>query len=94
MSVEVFSADEEPWPAPEENYIMELGRQWYANGDQEARAEFFQLATDLMQSGEAARVINACQLLAEEISDQSPEVSQELMALSLNAFQSQITARV
>ncbi len=92
VSVELLSMDGQPLPAPEEDSMMKLGRQWYANADQEARAEFFQLASDLMQSGEAERVIDACQLLVGEISDLSSEVSQELIALSMNARQSLITA--
>ena len=92
VSVEAFSPDMQRLPEPDEDELMELGRQWYADGDQEARAEFFQLTTDLMRSGEAGRVIDACQLLVGEISDQSSEVSEELVGLSLKARQSLITA--
>jgi hypothetical protein len=92
VSVKAFTPDMQPLPAPDEDELMGLGRQWYADGDQEARAEFFQLTTDLMRSGEAGRVIDACQLLVGEISDQSSEVSEELVGLSMKARQSLITA--
>jgi hypothetical protein len=92
VSVKAFSPDMQPLPEPEEDELMELGRQWYADGDQDARAEFFQVATDLMRGGEAGRVIDACQLLVGEIFDQSSDVSEELVGLSMKARQSLITA--
>jgi len=74
VSVKAFSADMQPLPEPGEDELMGLGRQWYADGNREARADFFQVTTDLMRSGQAGRVIDACQLLVGEISDQSSEV--------------------
>ena len=92
VSVKAFSPDRKPLPEPDEDELMELGHRWNSDGDQDARAEFFQLTTDLMRSGEAGRVIDACQLLVGEISDQSSDVSEELIALSMKARQSLITA--
>jgi len=92
ISVKAFDPDMQPLAEPDEDDLMELGRQWYADGDQDARAEFFQSTTDLMRRGEAGRVIDACQLLVAEISDPSSEVSEELVALSMKARQSLTTA--
>lgn len=92
VSVKSFSADMQPRPEPEEDELVLLGRQWDSAGDLEARAEFFGLATDLMGSGQAQRVINACHLLMGEISDASSEVVSELMELSRKAHESVITA--
>jgi hypothetical protein len=92
VSVKAFAPDMQPLPEPDEDELMELGRQWYADGDQEARAEFFHLTTDLMSSGEAGRVIDFCQLLVGEIFDQSSDVSEELVGLSMKARQLLITA--
>ena len=92
VSVKAFSPDMQPLTEPDEDDLLELGRQWYADGNQDARAEFFQLTNDLMQSGEAVRVIDACQLLVGENPDQTSEVSKELISLSTKARQSLITA--
>jgi hypothetical protein len=92
VSVKAFSGDRKPLPEPDEDELMELGRQWYADGDQDARAEFFQVTTGLIRSGEAGRVIDACQLLVGEISDQSSDIPEELIGLSTKARQSLITA--
>jgi len=92
VSVKAFSLDMKPLPEPDEDELMGLGRQWYADGNQEARVEFLQRTTDLMSGGEASRVVDACQLLVGEISDQSSEVSEELIGLSFKARKSLITA--
>jgi hypothetical protein len=91
VSVKAFSSDRQPLPEPDEDELIAIGRQWYADGDQEARAEFLEWSADLMRGGEAGRVIDACQFLVAEISDPSSEVSEELIVLSMKARQSLTT---
>ena len=56
------------------------------------RTEFFELATHLMKSGQAGRVIDACHLLAGEISDPESETVNELISLIHQARESLVTA--
>ena len=88
VSVEMFAEDGEPVPEPEEGNLVQLGRQWGEDGNREARVEYIELATDLMKSGQANRVIDACDLLLGEISDPSSEVAAEIMELSCTARRS------
>ena len=81
VSVKTFSADRKPLPEPEEDELVRLGRQWNVDGNQEARTEFFELATHLMKNGQASRVIDACHLLTGEVSDPSSEMVAELIVL-------------
>ena len=92
VSVKAFSADRKPLPEPEEDELVRLGRQWNTDGNQEARTEFFELATHLMRYGQASRVIDACHLLTGEVSDPSSEVVAELIVLIQQARESLITA--
>jgi hypothetical protein len=92
VSVKAFTADQQPIPEPEEDELVRLGRQWESDGDLEARAELFGLATELLRSGQTRRVIDACHLLIGEVSDPSSEVVAELMDLSRKANESLITA--
>lgn len=90
VSVKAFSADRKPLPVPEEDKLVQLGRQWNTDGNQEARTEFFELATHLMKNGQASRVINACHLLTGEVSDPSSEMVAEIIALVQQARESLI----
>jgi hypothetical protein len=92
VSVKAFSADGKPLPEPKEDELVRLGRQWESDGDLEARAELFELAAELMRSGQTRRVIDACHLLIGEIADLKSEVVAELMDLRHKASQSLITA--
>ena len=92
VSVKAFSSDQKPIPEPEEDDLVHLGRQWNLDGDLDARAELFELATELMRGGQSRRVIDACHLLIGEISDPSSEVVVELMDLSVHAQESLVTA--
>jgi hypothetical protein len=92
VSVKTFSADRKPIPEPEDDELVRLGREWHTDGDLNARAELFGLATDLLRSGQPRRVINACHLLMGEVSDPSSDVVVELMELSRKANESLITA--
>ncbi len=71
VSCTAVSADLTPLPEPKEDELVLLGRRWNANGNPEARAEFFELATYLLRNGQARRVIDACHLLTGEVSDPS-----------------------
>ncbi len=92
VSVKACSADWKPLPEPEEDELVRLGRQWKLDGNQEARSEFFELATHLMRNGQASRVIDACHLLTGELSDPSSGMVAELIVLIQQARKSLITA--
>ena len=92
VSVKKVSADMQPLPEPEEDDLVLLGRQWILDDNQEARAEFHELASDRMSNGQAERVIDACHQLLGEESDPSSETVAELSELSIQARQSLITA--
>ena len=92
VSVKKVSADMQPLPEPEEDELVLLGRQWILDENQEARAEFHELASDRMSNGQAERVIDACHQLLGEESDPSSEAVAELSELSIQARQSLITA--
>jgi hypothetical protein len=90
ISVKRVPADMQPLPEPEEDDLVPLGRQWTLNKNQEANAEFHELASDLMNNGQAKRVIDACHQLLGEVSDPASEVVAELTELSNQASQSPI----
>lgn len=92
VSVKAFSSDMQSLPEPEEDDLVHLGRRWNLDGDLDARAELFELATELMRSGQSRRVIDSCALLIGEISDPSSDVVVELMHLNGNAQKTLVTA--
>lgn len=92
VSVKQVTADMEPLPEPEEDDLVLLGRQWILAKNQEAKAEFFEIASDLMGDGQAERVINACHQLMGEESDVASETVAELAELSNQARRSVIAA--
>jgi hypothetical protein len=92
VSVKAFSADRKPLPEPEEDELVRLGRQWEADGDPHARAEFLELAADLLRGGQTSRVLDACHLLTGEICDPNSEVATELCDLITTARRSVIAA--
>jgi hypothetical protein len=61
------------------------------DGNWPARADFHELISDLLRSGQAGRVIDACHLLAGEISERSSEVVAELIEPIRTARQSLVT---
>ncbi len=91
VSIKAFSADRMPLPEPQEDDLVLLARQWNTDGNQEARAEFFELATHLIRNGQASRVIEACHLVTGEVSDPSSEVVAELLVLIQQAHRSLTT---
>jgi hypothetical protein len=92
ISVKMFSADLQPLPEPKEDELVRLGHQWSLNGNQQARTEFFELASHLIKNGQASRVIDACHLLMGEVSDPSVAMVAELFVLIQQAHESLITA--
>ncbi len=92
ISVKRVSADMQPLPEPEEDELLRLGHRWTEDEDQDAKADFYELASDRMSNGQAERVINACHQLLGEESDPSSKVVAELIELSNQARQSLIAA--
>jgi hypothetical protein len=91
VSVKALSMDQKPLPEPEEDALVRLGRRWNVDGNREARADFLELANDLLRTGQVGRVINACHLLVGEICEPSSEVVAELTELIKTAQRSLIT---
>lgn len=92
LSVKMVDGEGKPYKEPEEGDLVQLGREWSTDGDPAARTEFLELATHLIKTGQATRVIDDSHLLIGEISDPSSEVVLELMALIQKARESLITA--
>lgn len=91
VSVQMVSADMQPLPEPDEDDVVLLGRQWILDKDQEARAEFYELAGELIRDGQAKRVVDACHQLIGEESELS-ELVDELTALSMQARKSLVAS--
>jgi hypothetical protein len=61
-----------------EDQLLRLGRQWYRDGNREARAEFFEQAAQFTKSGQGEQVTRACQLLMTEAADPNSDFTLEL----------------
>ena len=92
VSIEMVSEEGESISEPPGDALVQLGQKWHTEGNLEARAEFFELAADLMKSGQAGRVMDACHQLIGEISDSSSQVVTELIDLRFHAEQYQVSA--
>jgi hypothetical protein len=88
VTVQKVSPDMEPIPGPEEDPLLEVGRDW-CDGEPGARAQFLAQAEELIRAGETDRVVNVCQRLIGEIGMADP--MRELSALSIRAQQSSRT---
>ncbi len=80
-SVKAFSGDMIPIPEAEEDELLLLGRQCTSGDKETAKDEFRGLASDLMTSGQAQRVLNSCHHLLGEEPDAEPEFLAELIEL-------------
>jgi hypothetical protein len=69
IRVEQMTPDLVPIPEPEEDPLLEVGRDWIEDGDEVAAAEFVEAVESLLRSGEAERVIAVCQQLLGETED-------------------------
>jgi len=92
VSVRTVSEDRKSLPEPDDEKLVRLGRQWHVGGDQEARADFFELAAHLMKTGQANQVADACHSLTGEISDADSETVKELIGLIHQARTSLVAA--
>ena len=92
VSVKQVSADMKPLPEPAEDELVQLGRQGVCGSNQDAKSDFYELASYLIENGQADRVINGCHLLIGEECDVSSEAVAELSELNCKARQSLISA--
>jgi hypothetical protein len=69
-----------PIPEPEEDPLLEVGRDGIEDGD-EAAAEFVEAVESLLRSGEAERVIEVCQQLLGETEDMGVVIRLRAFAL-------------
>lgn len=83
ISVESYPVDEEPDEEDDQQELLELGRDWCYDGDEEARLVFENLVQHLIHSGQAETVVDVCQQLIGETGN-SP-VMASLMDYSLQA---------
>lgn len=79
IKVDQFSAEMKPIPEPDEEELVLIGREWIETGRLDARAEFHELASDMIQNGQAAGVVDACHQLMGEVSDPASAVLDELL---------------
>ena len=84
IRVERVTPDLVPIPEPEQDPLLEVGRDWIEDGD-EAAAEFVEQVESLLRSGEAERVIEVCQQLLGETEDMG--VVLRLRAFALRGHQ-------
>ena len=82
VSVKQVSADMKPLPEPAEDELVQLGRQGVCGSNQDAKSDFYELASYLIENGQADRVINGCHLLIGEECDVSSEAVAELSELN------------
>lgn len=92
VKVEAFSGDMTPIPEPEEDELLLLGRQCMSGDTETAKDEFRELASDLLKSGQAQRVLDSCHHLLGEEPDAEPEFLAELTELIHTARQSLMAA--
>lgn len=92
VSVKQVSADMKPLPEPAEDELVRLGRKWVLENNQDAKADFHELASDLVRNGQAERVVHGCHLLIGEECDPSSEAVAELTEVIHKVRQSLVTA--
>lgn len=92
VKVEAFSGDMTPMPEPEEDELLLLGRQCTSGDTEAAKDEFRELASDLITSGQAQRVLDTSHRLLGEEPDAEPEFVAELTNLVQTARQSLVAA--
>lgn len=78
VSVKKVTAELEPIPEPPDDELLELGHRWADQQDPESRAEFHELAGELLRKRQAKRVLDACHILVGEIPDAHPDIISEL----------------
>lgn len=88
ITVQTFSENMEPMPAPEEDELVRIGRQWTLDDNELAKDEFLELVGDLLRLGQAERVLNGCHELLGEQTEPSSEVVTELTELVQQVRQS------
>lgn len=83
ISVDVVSSKSGEIEEPDEDELLEIGRQWCHDGDEEAAAEFQNFVEYLIRAGQGERVINVCQRLIGET--RRPELTDHLSAIAIEA---------
>lgn len=81
VTVQKASADMKPLPEPEEDELVEIGRQWIHGYADEARERFHELAEARIGGGDVGRVLDTCHRLIGELNDETLPDSAELAAL-------------
>ncbi len=85
VSVDKVSPEGGVLPGPEEHELLEIGRAWCHEGHREAHDDFFDLAEEMIDTGEAETVVSVCHRLMGEA--KPGRTMEELMAVSLKAQQ-------
>jgi hypothetical protein len=84
LDIEEFEADEIEEDYEEESALLALGRDWYYDEDQDAAADFKQLAEQSIKDGETDYVVEVCQQLIGECMDDK-EIVATCSTLSIRA---------
>lgn len=92
VSVKKVTADMQFIPEPDEDELVLLGRYWVDSEDLDAKSDFFELAGELLDRGEAKQVIDAVHQLIAEQADASSPVFEELTQLSRQARRTLLTS--
>jgi len=83
VSVDVISPETCETEEPDEDALLEIGREWCHEGDQEAAAEFQNFVEYLIRAGQAERVIDVCQRLIGET--RRPGLTSHLSHMAIKA---------
>jgi hypothetical protein len=92
VSVKKVTPDMQFIPEPDEDELVLLGRSWADSDDLDAKSDFFELAGELLNRGEAKRVIDAVHQLIGEQADVSSPAFEELSELSRQARRTLLTS--
>jgi hypothetical protein len=84
VHAELASPDGDVEEEPEDD-LLETGRDWLEDNDNEARQHFFQLADELIAKGEGERVANVAQQLLGESIGRPQELTRQLSELAVRA---------
>ena len=92
VKVEQFSADMERLSEPDEDELVQLGRRWAADEDQDAKADFHEFADELIRSGQPQRVLDACHRLIAEVGEPNSVAVDDLFQLTKKAQKSLVSS--
>lgn len=87
VSINLIESPDQPWPETANAELVQTGLDWIIEGDQDARADFFEFGDELLKAGEYQGVLESCRYLMAEIDNPSAESFIEIKELCAKAQQ-------